>query len=203
MRIHNLLFFFLTVALVLLSGCATSSLGRTWAAPDAQATSFKKLAVVALTKQEVYRIQAEDALVEEMAGNGVASHTLLPGLTALRDTAAVLAALREAGCDGIVTVQLKSAAVRPDPNAKPLVTTATAGQAMDDYWVDPSVQETQSFAPGQHFAVEVHVFDLGKGTMIWNGLAIEQNARDAAELMRMVRQDVVKDLRKRGLIAGK
>ena len=37
-------------------------------------------------------MQAEDALVQVMPSNSVASHTLLPGLTALRDTAAVLAA---------------------------------------------------------------------------------------------------------------
>lgn len=184
----------------LISGCATTGLGRTWAAPDAQATSFRKLAVIALTQQEVYRIQAEDGLVQEMPSNGVASHTLLPGLNALRDTAAVITTLRKAGCDGIVTVQLKSGRVRPDPNAPGTPVTASAGQAMDDYWTDPFAQEAESFAPNQYFAVEVHVFDMARGKMVWNGLAIEQNARDAADLMRMVRKDVVKDLRDRGLI---
>jgi hypothetical protein len=196
--VRTLLLLFLLVVLV--TGCS-SGLGRTWAAPDAGTLSFKKLAVVALTKQEVYRIQAEDALVQEMRTAGLASHTLLPGLNSLRDTAAVVAALRAAGCDGLVTLQLKSAAVRPDPNAQPVTTTTTAGQAMDDYWVDPSVQETQSFAPGQHFAVEVHVFDLVKGKKVWDGLAIEEDARDVTDLIGLVRTDVVKDLRKRGLIA--
>ena len=70
---------------MLAASCSTTGLGRSWAAPDAQAAPFTKLAVVTLTKQEVYRIQAEDALVAEMT-NGVASHTLLPGLNSLRDT---------------------------------------------------------------------------------------------------------------------
>lgn len=188
--------------LLLVSGCASSGLGRTWAAPDAQARPFTRLAVIALTKQEAYRMQAEDALVAELGGRGVASHTLLPGLQALRDTATVLKALRDAGCDGLVTLQLKSGNVKPDPNAKPVVTTTTAAQAIDDYWVDPSAQETQSFAAGQYFAVEVHVFDLKQGKKVWDGLAVEQDARDAADLVRMVRDDVMRDLRKRGLVAN-
>ncbi|HMC96744.1 MAG TPA: hypothetical protein VKG92_03780 [Flavobacteriales bacterium] len=200
---RNTIFHMLCVMILitLITGCASSGLGRTWAAPDAQATSFRKVAVIALTRQEVYRMQAEDALVQEMSTNGVASHNLLPGLNALRDTTAVIAALREAGCDGIVTVQLKSGAVRPDPNAPATPVTASAGQEMVDYWADPSTQTTESFAANQYFAVEVHLFDMAKGKMVWNGLAIEQGARDAAELMRMVRKDVVKDLRDRGLIA--
>jgi hypothetical protein len=188
------------LALLLATSCSESGLGRTWAAPDEQQLAFKKLAVVALTKQEVYRIQAEDALVQEMRTTSVASHTLLPGLQALRDTAAVVAALRAAGCDGLVTLQLKSGAVKPDPNAKPVATTTT-GEALDDYWVDPSMQETHSFAAGQYFAVEVHVFDLVKGKKVWDGLAVEQDARDVTDLITMVRDDVVRDLRKRGLIA--
>lgn len=187
--------------LLLASGCASSGMGRTWAAPDAQTRPFTKLAVIALTKQEAYRMQAEDALVAEMGGRGVASYTLLPGLQALRDTAAVLQAVRGAGCDGLVTLQLKSGNVKPDPNAKPVATGTSAAQELDDYWVDPSVQETQSFAAGQYFAVEVHVFDLKQGKKVWDGLAVEQDARDAADLVRMVRDDVMRDLRKRGLVA--
>jgi len=189
------------IIVVFANGCAPTGLGRSWAAPDAQPTSFRKLAVVALTKQEVYRMQAEDALVQEMPSNSVASHTLLPGLNALRDTAAVVAALRAAGCDGLVTLQLKSGAVKPDPNATPVATTTTPGEAIDDYWIDPGAQETQTFAAGQYFVVEVHVFDLVKGTKVWDGLAVEQGARDVPDLIRRVRQVVVKDLRKRGLVA--
>jgi hypothetical protein len=190
------------IIVVLANGCASTGLGRSWAAPDAQTTSFRKLAVVALTKQEVYRMQAEDALVQEMPSNSVASHTLLPGLNALRDTAAVLAALRASGCDGLVTLQLKSGAVKPDPNAKPVETTTTAGQDIDDYWIDPGAQETQTFAADQYFAVEVHLFDLVKGKKVWDGLVIEQDARDVPDLIRMVRRVVLKDLRKRGLVAN-
>ena len=182
-----------------IASCSTTGLGRTWAAPDAQGTSFSKIAVVALTQQEVYRIQAEDALIAEMP-KGVASHTLLSGLNALRDTAAAVAALRQAGCDAVVVLRLKSAPVRPDPNAPPPAS-SSVGQDANDYWVDPAAQETQSFAPGQHFAVDVRLFDLAKNRMVWNGLAIEQGARDAAELVRMVRADVIKDLRARGLIS--
>lgn len=147
----------------------------------------------------MYRIQAEDALVQEMRTTSVASHTLLPGLQALRDTASVVATLRAAGCDGLVTLQLKSGPVKPDPHAKPVATT-TSGQALDDYWVDPSMQKTHSFAVGQHFAVEVHVFDLVKGKKVGDGLAVEQETRDVTDLITLVRDDVLRDLRKRGLI---
>jgi hypothetical protein len=37
---------------------------------------------------------------------------------------------------------------------------------------------------------------------VWDGLAVEQDARDAADLVRMVRDDVMRDLRKRGLVAN-
>jgi hypothetical protein len=184
--------------LMLLSGCSTSRLGRSWVAPGTEGLSFKRIAVVALTGQEVYRMQAEDALVSEMT-NALASHTLLPGLHALRDTAAVVEALRGAGCDALVTLQMKSGHIKTEPEATD-TRPATMGQAVDDYWTDPSTQTPESFASGQSFAVEVHLFDLRNGTLVWNGLAVEQGARDAAELIRMVRMDVLKDLRQRGLI---
>jgi hypothetical protein len=47
----------------------------------------------------------------------------------------------------------------------------------------------------------VHVFDLVKGKKVWDGLAVEQDARDVTDLITLVRDDVVRDLRKRGLIA--
>lgn len=184
-----------------IASCSQSGLGRSWAAPDAKGTTFTKLAVVALTRQEVYRTQAEDALVGEMS-NGVASHTLLPGLNQLNDTAAALGTLRTNGCDGLVVMRLKSGAVRIDPNS-PAPTSGSAGQDMNDYWVDPAQQHAESFAPGQHFAVDVRVFDLKNNKLVWSGLAVEESARDAADLVRMVRADVLRDLRSRGLITGK
>ena len=182
-----------------LFACSTTGLGRSWAAPDARTTPFAKLAVVTLTQQEVYRVQAENALVAEMT-NGVASHTLLPGLNSLRDTATALATLRQAGCDGLVVLRLKSAQVRPAAASGP-ATTSSAGQDMGDYWVDPSAQQAENFAPGQYFAVDVRVFDLTRSKLVWSGLAIEQGATDAAALVHMVRADVVRDLKQRGLIS--
>jgi hypothetical protein len=185
------------ILLLSIGACGTTGLGRSWVAPDAQGTSFSKVAVVTLTKQEVYRVQAEDALVAEMP-NGVASHTLLPGLNQLNDTAAALSTLRGAGCDGLVVLRLKSGPVKPDPNNPP-ATSGSAGQDMNDYWAAGAVQ-AENFAPGQYFAVDVRVFDLRKNKLVWSGLAIEQNARDAGDLVRRVRRDVMDDLKARGLV---
>ena len=199
MRTHP---FIIIAFTALITGCASSNMGRSWAAPDAQGTTFNKLGVVALTKQEAYRMQAEDALVQELGGRGMSSYTILSGLNALYDTANVVASLREAGCDGIVTLQLKSGAVQPDTKSAP-APTASVGQTMDDYWVDPSAQQTEGFAFGQFFSVEVHVFDMTKKKLVYNGLVIEQNAKDAADLVRMVRNDVMDDLRQKGVVSGK
>jgi hypothetical protein len=184
---------------LLLAGCASSNLGRSWVAPDAGGTTFKKLGVIALTNQEVYRREAEHALVQELGERGLASYMVLPELRSLRDTAAVVATLREAGCDGIVTLQLKSGKVRPDTKTPPRPASSPA-EVMDDYWVDPAAQEVSSFAPGQYFSVEVHVFDLAKRKMVYNGLVIEQDAKDTQDLVRMVREDVLRDLKKKGMV---
>ena len=72
-------------------------------------------------------------------------------------------------------LRLKSGQVRTDPNPGP-ATTSSAGQDMGDYWVDPSAQQAENFAPGQYFAVDVRVFDLAKSKLVWSGLAIEQDA---------------------------
>lgn len=197
--IRPLLQFFAATLLLVLSACKTSNIGRSWADPYAQGRNFTKLAVVALTKQEVYRMQAEDELVASMY-NGIASHTLLPGLNSLHDTATAIAALRAADCDGVVILRLKSGSVRIDPNA-PAKPAASLGQDVDDYWVDPSAQEAHSFLPGQYFAVDVRVFDLKDDRMVYSGLVVEQDAKDVSDLVRMVRSDVLKDLRQRGLIA--
>lgn len=185
------------VPCVLLTACAPK-LARTWTAPDVGELRFNKLVVVGLTDQEAYRIQAEDALVEALTLNAVASHTLQPEHTALRDTARMVEAFRKAGCDGVVTLELKNQTVRTvaaapdDMNA--------LGDHLDDYWAEPSEQGTLDFAPGQRMAVEVHVFDLAAGRMVYNALVVEGGAKDAADLVRRVRQSVVRDLRKRGLV---
>lgn len=185
--------------LLLLSSCASSNVGRSWVAPDAGGTPFKKLGVVALTNQEVYRREAEYALAQELGDRGLASYMVLEGLRSLRDTANVVATLKANGCDGIVTLQLKSGKVRPDTKSAPRPA-ASPSQVMDDYWVDPSAQEVEGFAAGQYFSVEVHVFDLAKGRMVYNGLVIEQGASDTQDLIRMVRKDVMDDLRKKGVV---
>jgi len=179
--------------------CATSNMGRSWVAPDAGGNPFKKLGVVALTKQEVYRREAEYAMVQELGDRGLASYMVLEGLNALRDTANVVATLKANGCDAIVTLQLKSGNVRPDTKSAPRPA-ASPAQVMDDYWVDPSAQDVQGFASGQYFSVEVHVFDLEKRKMVYNGLVIEQGAKDTQDLIRMVRKDVMDDLRKKGVV---
>jgi hypothetical protein len=46
----------------------------------------------------------------------------------------------------------------------------------------------------------VHVFDLAKRKMVYNGLVIEQGARNTADLVRMVRRDVMNDLKKKGVV---
>ncbi|HRH71180.1 MAG: hypothetical protein JNL43_12065 [Flavobacteriales bacterium] len=192
-----------TITLLLLTvSCASSNLGRSWVSPDAAGKQFKKLGVVALTNQEVYRREAEWALVQELGERGLASYQLLDGLNSLRDTANVVRTLQEAGCDGIVTLQLKSGRVRPDPAAAPS-SNASVGTTMDDYWVDPSAQQAEAFLPGQFFSVEVHVFDMAARKMVYNGLAIEQDARNTADLVHMVRRDVMDDLRQKGVVSGK
>lgn len=196
-RHHTL---FLSLATLLFS-CATSNMGRSWVAPDASGTQFTRLGIVAFTQQEVYRREAEYALQQELGERGVSSYMLLPELKSLRDTAKVVATLKEAGCDGIVTLQLKSGAVRPD-NKPRNAEVPSYGQVSDDYWVDPSAQSTEGFANGQFFSVEVHVFDLTKRKMVYNGLVIEQNAKDAADLVRMVRRDVLEDLKSKGVVKG-
>jgi hypothetical protein len=185
--------------LPLFFSCATSNMGRSWVAPDAGGTPFKKLGIVALTQQEVYRREAEYALQLELGERGLSSYMVLPELKSLRDTAEVVAKLQEAGCDGIVTLQLKSGKVRPDPNAAPSATDSY-GEVTDDYWVDPSAQQAEGFAEGQYFSVEVHVFDLAKRKMVYNGLVVEQDARSTADLVRMVRRDVMDDLKKKGVV---
>ena len=187
------------VPCVLLSACAPK-LARTWSAPDVGELRFNKLAVVGLTDQEAYRIQAEDAIVEVLTVNAVASHTLQPEHTALRDTVRMVEAFRKAGCDGVVTLELKNQTVRtvaPAPDDTDALT-----EHLDDYWAEPSEQGTMDFASGQRMAVEVHVFDLKAGRMVYNTLAVETGAKDAADLVRRVREDVVRDLRKRGLVPG-
>jgi hypothetical protein len=185
--------------LPLLFSCASSNMGRSWVAPDAGGGPFTRLGIVAFTQQEVYRREAEYALQQELGDRGLSSYMVLPELKALRDTAQVVAKLKEAGCDGIVTLQLKSGNVQPDTKATPS-TNASFGDVADDYWVDPSAQQAEGFAQGQYFSVEVHVFDLAKRQMVYNGLVVEQGARNTADLVRMVRRDVMDDLKKKGVV---
>src|SRR3954465_632892 len=94
-----------------------SNIQHEWTAPDQKKDStkmFQKILFVALVKDDAARRIAEDKLVEEVNGRGVASYTYLRSVDVGSPEAVISDKLKRDGFDGVVMMRLAQA----DKNAK-------------------------------------------------------------------------------------
>src|SRR4051794_37992166 len=87
----------------------SSEIKNEWTAPDQKKDStkmFQKILFVALLKDNATRRIAEDKLVAEVKGRGVASYSYLGSLDTRSDESVIADKLRRDGFDGVVVMRL-------------------------------------------------------------------------------------------------
>ncbi len=95
------------VALLCLSSCSTAQVKDVWTAPDVSKISFKKVLVIAATKDGATRRGFEDAAVAAMPGvMAVPSYAFLKGEADIADAAKISSELKTAGFDGVVVMRM-------------------------------------------------------------------------------------------------
>ena len=114
------------LAALLLAACANTRFTSQWKSPDYSGGPMRKVLVVGVSKQPSVRRTFEDEFVArlEAAGvDGIQSYTVLPD-EALADRAALEAAVKSTGADGVLVVRLvrreqQTQVVQASPAAPP------------------------------------------------------------------------------------
>ncbi len=189
-----------------MQGCAsTSGLVNMWHDPSFQQGPMTNMLVIAVRKDPFKRRIWEDGLSSELVLYGVKatpSYRIFPD--SVPDTAAVIAAIRRDGYDGVlVTRRLES---QPFTRYLPGYTT-TEPVTQYDYWTNsyytyyeevyhPGFTETDSLS--RH---ELHVWTTKEtGRVVWAGTGELLNPGSAEAANREITKKLIPELAKQGII---
>jgi len=102
------LFVVLSLAMLVLSGCATTELTGTWSDESLAGRTFKKIYVIAVAKRPEVRVFFEDEYVRQLQEKGVgaiASHMGIPADKML-DKQTIIDTIADTGVDAVLITRL-------------------------------------------------------------------------------------------------
>lgn len=195
----------MSVLLVTLAGCASTSIRDSWVAPDLQAPlEFDKVLVVFMDPNEATRRAAEDALVERLgADRAVASHTMLTGdevQNAQANEQAVRREVRAAGFDAAVVMRMvneqQKLSYTPGMTYPPYYGGFYGYYGWGwNYAYSPGYLRTDTIV-----SVETNLYSLEDDALIWAGVTETFNPTQVTQMVNEIADAVAKDLRGRRLI---
>jgi hypothetical protein len=168
-----------------------------WKDPAAQTVHFRRTAAFFRGEDPTLRRQVEDRLASRLP-NGVASYTLVPDQQlAAADTEAIRSALSGAGTDGVLVLRLVN--VESQSAGVPTPAGATAGE---DLWAYLRRTPRSALTPGQQTVVsmESRVYSMPAGKLLWVGHSRSFNPVSVRELVNMIVDAAVKEVRSQGLL---
>jgi hypothetical protein len=186
------------VALVagLLAGCSTTRITSEWTDPNAPREAFRKVVVVALSRDAALRRIAEDAFVQEVgAPTALAGYSVIPD-DEVFDRDKARARIEAAGADGAVVFRL-------------------AGVEEQERWVPPSVYHNawgywgyaapMVYDPGylvtdQIVQIETGAYRVPTAALVWSARSETLNPSSAKDLADDVVRAAVKAMREDGLL---
>lgn len=197
----------------LLASCSASRMANMWKDPAYPRSPLANVLTVHVGKTETYRRMWEDAVVAELAANGVTatpSYSIFP--TAVPDTQQVIDAVRERGYDGVVVSRRVDArdVTRYVPGYVTTVPTGPHYGFYYDYWggyYHPAY--TTIYQPGYtvtdsevRYQIDVWTAEDG-GRLVWMGTTSSVNASSYDQIRGEVSDLLVQELRMAGVVAGK
>src|SRR4051794_25068477 len=155
-----------------LQACVPASeIKNEWTPPDQKKDStkvFQKILFVALLKDNATRRIAEDKLVAEVKGRGIASYNYLRGLDTRLSESVIADRLRQDGFDGVVVMRFatvdKNATYRP--GSYPSYYSSWYGYYSSTY---PRFNDPGSYSSRGVYQIETNVYSLGKNKLLWTG----------------------------------
>ena len=182
---------------VLLAGCASTTIVDSWSDPSYQGGPFKRIMVLAVTKNAVARRTFEDVFAVKLAATGVEA---IRGYDHLPQDGPVAepelnAAVKSSGADGLLMVRL----LRVDRQTR--VMTNYAPMTFPGYygfytaWVAyPDVYEYDIAT------AEVNLFDVRTNKLVWGGTTETFNPSSVRRDSAGFADVVIAALAKRGLV---
>jgi len=197
-----------TAAIVLLAGltgCYSTNIRDSWAAPGIQAPlDFQKILVVFMDPNEPTRRAGEDALVGRIgSARAVASHSMFSGEEVRNAQANEQAIRREvlaAGFDGAVVMRMVNE--EQQLSYTPSMTYPPYYGGFYGYY---GYGWGYAYSPGYLRAdtivsVETNIYDLGDDELVWAGVTESFNPGEVTQLVNDIAAAIADDMRRRGLI---
>jgi hypothetical protein len=198
---------------VLLGGCASTSLTSSWVSPDYQGGPLKKLAVFVMAKDESIRRFAEDQMVQRMpAGTTASAGYALFDKTEV-DHEKVRAALVRDGYEGVlvsrlVSVDKSETYVPPQANfvpIRPMVGISPYYGNFGGYYGYgyTMMQTTPGYTvESTTIVVETILYKLPDDKPVWTGTTKTFDPRSRPEMVQAIAQLVEAEMKKMGLIGA-
>ena len=201
-----------TVAALLfgLTGCASTRLTNTWKAPDAAPLSVKPgdlVVAMVISKVETTRRSGEDMLSAELQKRGlrpIPSFTLIP-LDQVDDREKALAAVRDSGA--VAVISMRPVAVSKEQTyVPPTYMGPSPGGPYGAWGPYYSYGWGAAYSPGYVrtdtlVRVEMLVFDLRQGKLLWGAQSETTNPERLDLLMADLVQAAAAEMKRVGVIA--
>jgi hypothetical protein len=195
-----------------LAGCTASEMVNMWKDPIYPREPLENVLVIAVSPEEVWRRNWEDAISEELEANQVKSapsYSLFPD--AIPDTLQAVAAIRDHGFDGVVVSHRIEA--RDVQRYVPGYVTTVPTWGMDPYWGGYyhgyHNRYTTVYRPGYvvtetevRYQIDVWTAEDG-GRLAWTGVTRTINPSSYDQIRDEVSSLLVQELRIKEVVAGR
>lgn len=200
-------------ATALLCSCATTSVEKSWLAPDYTGGPVKKIAVIAVDERPLVRKGFENRFVNQLKQAGTDAFASSETLTLNQmkdDREATAAEFRKQGADAVLIIRLIDSATRDrqvrqsSPAYVPVVTGVSPGWGAPYYYYDAYF--AMAFMDmgvvrsdmRQIAFLEHSVFDLKTRQLIWTGLT-QTTVKDDVDRLTLINplaQSVIKRMKR-------
>jgi hypothetical protein len=207
----NLYLLALGPALALLCSCASTSVEKTWKAPDYQAGPLTKLAVLAVDDGPGVRRGFENRFANQIQKSGATASTTfnlisLPEIN--KDKPAAAARIRETGAEALVIIRLVDASssyreMRPGAERYTETITGMGTGYWYDYYSVAFMDMGATYGSlKQKVFLETGVFDLKTAKRLWAGTTktVVTESMDRAEEADNIVSKVVAAMQKDGVL---
>ena len=174
---------------------------QTWSNPEQQKDStklFQKILFVAFVKDAAARRIAEDKLVHEVKGRGVASYSYLGNENVNEDKSLLSERLKRDGFDGIVVMRMITI------NKTGVNTPGTFPSYYNSWYgyyssTSPAFNDP-SYATSNIYNIETNVYSLAEDKLLWSGVTSAVNISDTHKMVDKVIASVKERMKSEGFI---
>jgi len=160
---------------------------------------FQKILFVALLKDDPTRRMAENKLVAEVKGRGVASYNYLSLADTRSNESLIGDRLRQDGFDGVVVMRFAEVDKSKSytGGSYPSYYNSWYGYYSSTY---PAYSDPKYFSPGGFYTIETNVYSLQKNKLVWTGVTSAVNITDINKMLDHVISMIKQRMKSQGLI---